>query len=506
MEKEKIIEKLNIKNYNREFENILQKKTFSEVCNNLLLSMLYKIENAYEDYKKVKINVPNKKDYIEDLLNIIKNDCDTIDIVKLDSEEAIELDSKKKKVDVDMKKITTYQNELTLLEAIYELNSNIYNIFSTDLIKGKAISNMLNIGEIAFKCEPLRDFDGWSWNTNIKEIDFLKSLIYFQLIVLLIGYENLATNKNLRVNDLEKILKEKYKPQLAEKLLKEICQIAIVEYIKNNKNEIDYFIQEREDIINKYNLINDKKTYIEAITNEKKKCIKEIEEIDKYINNDLELKREYIRQNELLSQEERVFSLSDFSENVEKKKKILNDKIAELTEKLKPQNFIKEKVRIENNYKYINELDFENIDNNNFFEDFIKNSLKAFEEQIKETLTKKEIIDVIFQLRYINLLYLDDQTTIGKHYKKQIDKIGKKIITMACNQKIITILSQDVEENYTIYKNIFETRIIDLENVYIEIEKTKIKIYDENSCERETQYNKFNDLKVKYNKKIRIFI
>ena len=43
-----------IKDYNNELEIILEQKAFSSDVKNLLLSMLYKIENAYEDYKKVK--------------------------------------------------------------------------------------------------------------------------------------------------------------------------------------------------------------------------------------------------------------------------------------------------------------------------------------------------------------------------------------------------------------------------------------------------------------------
>ena len=47
MEKRKILSKLNIdiKDYNNELEKILENKLFSYDVKNLLLSMLYKIEN-----------------------------------------------------------------------------------------------------------------------------------------------------------------------------------------------------------------------------------------------------------------------------------------------------------------------------------------------------------------------------------------------------------------------------------------------------------------------------
>ncbi len=59
MEKERLISKLNIKDYNNQLEKILSKKTFSEDTKNLLLNMLYKIENAYDDYNKVKRKYKN---------------------------------------------------------------------------------------------------------------------------------------------------------------------------------------------------------------------------------------------------------------------------------------------------------------------------------------------------------------------------------------------------------------------------------------------------------------
>ena len=60
MEKRKILSKLNIdiKDYNNELEKILENKLFSYDVKNLLLSMLYKIENAYRDYETVKLEVP----------------------------------------------------------------------------------------------------------------------------------------------------------------------------------------------------------------------------------------------------------------------------------------------------------------------------------------------------------------------------------------------------------------------------------------------------------------
>ena len=507
MEKEKLIAKLNIKNYNRELEKVLQQKHFSKLCNNLLLSMLYKIENSYDDYKKIIIQVPNKNDYIENIIRIIEEDCDNIEIVKYNTEEAQELDGKKSKAIKKTGTIIAYENELALLEGIYNLNTKEFNIESCDEIRKKSISKMLNNGEIGFRCEVLRDFDGWSWNTNINEINDFKSIIFYQLLVFLLGYEFFDNNKSFNVKDIEEKLKEKYESLLAERLFKTINQVAIVEYIKDYPEEVRFLKSVKKDLQQEFDLMSNKKEYIENVMKDKKNKRKEIEDINRYINDDLELKKEYIKQNEKLPQDERVFSLSDFSEKVINRKDILNEEIVSLTEKIKPTNFVDVKNNIEKNLKYISEIDLDNLDNNSFIDVFIDVYLEAMEDQIKTITTKKEVIDKIYELRYINFLNLDSKNIIGQEHSKQIEKTQRKLITEACNIKAITIFSQDIEENFEIYKNIFETRIIDLENAFIEVDKNNnVKIYDENSLEKEENYNQFNDLIVRKNKRTRIFL
>ena len=60
MKKEDIFSKLYIKDYNNQLEKILENKKFSEEVKNLLLSMFYKIEVAYNDYSKIKADSKTK--------------------------------------------------------------------------------------------------------------------------------------------------------------------------------------------------------------------------------------------------------------------------------------------------------------------------------------------------------------------------------------------------------------------------------------------------------------
>ena len=105
MEKSKILSKLNIdiKDYNNELEKILENKLFSYDVKNLLLSMLYKIENAYKDYETVNVEVPSKREYIENLFNIIKEKCLKILLVKAGTPEAEDLEKNNLLFKVDRK-------------------------------------------------------------------------------------------------------------------------------------------------------------------------------------------------------------------------------------------------------------------------------------------------------------------------------------------------------------------------------------------------------------------
>lgn len=502
MEKEKIIEKLKLRDYNKELEEMLASKPFSKDAKNLLSSMLYKIENSYEDYKKIKVEVPTKQELLEELIKIIAIDCDKIEIIKPGSEEELLLEGRKSIAIKKEQKIVTYQNELALMQAVYELH-NKNNENKNNELKEKAFELILQEGEKNSRSEIIRDFDGWSWNVMIGEIENHISNIIYQNFVYLVGFERF--NESIKLEEFEKLLKEKYNKELSDKIINTALQLAAIEYI-NKKPEEEKTLKNKEKQLQKeLELMEDKKIYIEKIIKQKKEYIKEIETIDKYINDDLKLKREYIKQNEKLPQEQRVFSLSDFSEQIEARREFLENKIKELTEKLKPQNYVKEKNEIEKEINFIKEIKIDN--EKEIIKKFIELCLKAINIQSEKITAKKEVLDKIAILRYLKQINIEPEKTAGNLCKKEFEKTEKKLITIGCNLKALNILSQNVEENYRIYKNIFNTKIIDLESAYIEISKDNmVQIYDENSLEKEEKITEMKELSVKYDKKIKIFI
>ena len=63
MPKEKIFSKLKYKDYNNLLEQVLEKKDFSSTGKNLILSVLYKMETNYNDYRTVKEILQLKKKF-----------------------------------------------------------------------------------------------------------------------------------------------------------------------------------------------------------------------------------------------------------------------------------------------------------------------------------------------------------------------------------------------------------------------------------------------------------
>lgn len=501
MEKEKIIARF--KDYSKELEKILVDKPFSKTVKNLLLSLFYKISNSYDDYKKTKVEVPLKNDFLQELLDIIYRDCKGIEIIEPTINNNIIENNECKVVD---NRIITYQNELSLLEQIYKINSNKFKIEAKNKIIENAVSNILNKGEEINKSEVIRDFDGWSWNTIENHINFETSSLVYIGMTYFLGYETLNKLKTSSIDNIESLLKVKFDTSIVEKIIKNVCQIAILDYVNDNPEEKENIIKIRNSLKEEIELISNKREYIENATAEKKKCIVECEKINKYLNDDLLLKKEYIRQNSKLSQEERVFSLSDFSEKVQKQKEDLEEKIKELTEKLKPINYVNMRSEKEKEYSFYCDIDFEDNNMDTFIKEFIKLLLEALTIEIKNITIKKELVEKIYIVRYLNVLKVKN-STLGEKYKKFFNEVQKALIIAGCNLKVLTIFSKDVEQNYLIYKNIFQTRIIDLDNLYIEIIKNNVlKIYDDEAVERKINYNYFNELNIKYNKRYKIFL
>lgn len=446
-----------------------------------------------------------KKEILEEILEIISRDCDKITVVKTKESNSFP----------EEKKIVTYLNARKMLYEIYQINTNKFEVPDEYEIIKPALEVTLNQGYSIAANEIIRDFDGWSWNIVTEEIENYTANLLYQILTILVGNDFLSRWKQNKEQDyvlkLIDELEKKYKTELADKLFKTINQVAILNIISNNKEEKRRLINLQQNLQEEFEELDNKKEYIMKLGEEKKQIVEKIKNIDETISNDRKLKNEFISRNELLDMNHRIFSLSDLVDILEKEKTDLIKNLNKTNKKMEPMNFIKTKTEIENKLVLIKEIDLQN-ENKKIYNTKVKEMLnlvlKALRIQIENVEEKDDIMRLIYQIRYFSLIYVEQ----NKQVKDVIDinNIQRLIVTQACKQKVITIFSRNIKENYEIIKNILQTNIIDLEIMYfkfiMEDNKLMLEIYDEENIYKKIELSNVEELNVKLNKKIKIFI
>ena len=190
-----------IKDYNNELEMILEKKDFDSSVKNLLLSMLYKIENGYDDYKKV--NVCSKRQFVKEIIETIEKRCEKIEFIKPTSDEGNKLYEEKINCIVDKEKgtIKTFQNEKSMLDAVLQMRQEDIKLNQKYGIMNEAIKEMLLIGNNMNCLELITDFNGWSWDITVNGRKNVVYNILYQYITLLTGNKVLESWINNRKDD-----------------------------------------------------------------------------------------------------------------------------------------------------------------------------------------------------------------------------------------------------------------------------------------------------------------
>lgn len=518
--KEEIFSKF--KDYNKELEKVLEKKDFSKDTKNLLLSMFYKLEISYDDYYTVKRNIKTKQEYLENILENIKN-SNSIELIKPTDKE---FDKFKEnglyEIDLKLKKIKVVANEFSLLSAILELNNFQIHLNENYNLIRNSMPYLLNMAYDMENLEVLRDFNAWSWNTLVNEIkDININLVYQNL--------KIATNidifsdiqKNSNYIDVVEIILKKllvlYPAKTVDKFLELIFQISILIYINISNNEKKRLQEEKETIEFDLEELKNKKFYIEKVIEEKKNLTKQLGKIDLIMNNKELLLEEYEKRNQRLSEYNKIFSISHLVEKMQKERNKILDKIESCNKKVDPKIYLENKNKLQKDYNLLKDINFNK--SNNIYK-YIDKLQKIFLEEILSTKVDKaenrnELINCIYELRYYNFLPYTKERIIAdvQEFKEDIDNIKEKLIKKLFNTKLINTLSTNEKNDVEIVKNIFNLRIINIEDIYIEIKKENekyiIQIYDnketlEKELELELEFNKKD--KIKFNRKIKLFI
>ncbi len=553
MAKEDIFSKINLKDYNNILENVLEQKAFSEDVKNLLLSMLYKIENGYEDYKTIKVNVSSKKNYVKKIIEVIKEECKEIKLVKPLSDESKVLEEKNVNyiVEKEKGKITVYPNERMMLEALIELSQKEIELEDEYYLYSLAMKNVLSIGNKMNYVEVIRDFNGWSWDITTSQMESKNINIVYQNLLILLGNHFLQTwiinneedeeevempnNEILRskynenfgmtteemqeekdyVNKMQEILIEKYGKENAQNFWNQLIKTILAIGSNINKEQKKILLEEKKKVEEHLEKMQDNKKYVEELSKTKKDLTKKIKEIDTILSDEKLLKEEYEKRNSKLANKDKIFSVSHLNIMLEKEREKYLNQIKECNLQMQPKEFVVTKQKLESQKEFYEEIDIKESEKTNEekqIEELQKYFLKCLEEKIDKAEGKKEITDLIYEIRYYEQLPYK-QYNISKESKieEYVTKVEKQIIKKACVEKVLIRFTQEEELNYKILKNQFQSKIIKLENtIYVLKYKKgilKIEIYDTNIEEetKEIEISEKVELNVKLNKKIKIW-
>ncbi len=522
---EKFFGKIVKRDYTNELEEILERKKFDEDVKSILLSILYKIDMAYKDYQKVKQNVETKEEFIERYIKQIEENCEKIKLIKPNSQESSILGNKTFLINKEEKEIICYPIERKLMYCISKISKRDKIINDDYFIINRTLSDLLNVGNSINQVEPMRDFNGYSWTTLPREMESIYHNLIYQNMRILLGtaFLNEWIYNNEYIIDYMQLLKK----ELIKKcdkidslgLIDILSQLSVLIEAKHNKRAKEEILKLKNDVEEELEKTQNSQIFIRKITREKIDLSERIKYIDETLNDKQKLKEEYIRRNEILPLERKIFSVRVFSKMLEEEREKYLRRLDKLNNMLTPKKYLKYRKELEEKQKYLIILNEENIEHEieKLIIEVQKEFLRCYYTKLEKTQTKNEIIELIYEFRYYCMIPFNDEKYVYEveQLQKRIERIERVLIQKAGELKAINIFSKNEEVNYRMVKNIFCSRIINLEEISIKLTKEKdklfVQLFDENIFEEKTFLEESENvnkrkLEIRFNKKVKIFL
>ncbi len=521
IKKEKLIDKIVKKDYNNELEEVLNTKMYKEDVKNLLLDILYKVETSYKDYEKVKVNVLSKEKYVENIINVIKNDCNSIRFIRPNGEENVE--NRTFIVNKERKEILCYPIARKLLYCISKIQKS-EDIIKTEIdLLNKTLTNTINVGNNINTVEPLRDFNGFSWNISVFEIENLYYNLIYQDLIILVGNQILEewANKNENMIDymelFEADLERRYGKRLSHNIVDLLKKLSVLLELSVNKNLKNLMKEQKKVVEKELEQMQDREKYLVKLCNQKKDIIKQIKNIDIIINNKELLNKEYSKRNEKLPLEEKIFSIRILTQKLREEREEAMAELTKCNDLMASKKFLEKQKRLQYEEKYLKLVDTENL-NESILEEIIdlqKQVLRCLKIKAKKATHKNDILKIIYELRYFSLLPVTSEKKLEEINKisRLLTDTKKEILGKAQELNAINEVFKETKLNNEVLKYIFSLEIISLEDIYIKIIKEKdglyIQFFDEDIIDEKFKMNfeyKEEELRIKINKKIKLFL
>ncbi len=515
MPKEKILSKLKYKDYNNLLEQVLEKKDFSSTAKNLILSILYKMETNYNDYKTVKRDITAKEEILTNFINLVKNHCNSLIVIKPESKRSKLLSNKKSKyiANSTKKELEVYPNEKCILEGLYSLYDNETMVNEKYGVLKDAITDIFISGNSSNNIELLRDFNGFAWYVAKNEFEDPYANLIFQDIRIIAGNDLLKAwvynndkDKDY-IEELKKELNRRYDKEMAEQLFNQIIITILKIYFERypeTTKELKTTKEEPQDI----------KKYIEEISKDKKKLLKKVEKLDRIINDSEKLEEELVARNKTGEDLKDKIQLKEIL--IAERQKCMNQ-IIEYNKTIDPRQLLKKTKK--RTITKVQLLDYHEIakSETTALEELInlqKIFLKGYKILAEKLTGKKEVLELLYEFRYYNLIPITSEELLkdNEELKEDIENTRLFLIYKAMEEKIINSVNSNKYINNEILKNIFSLRLINLENAEVNIQKIPEGIRanyldgDVEETSKDIVISKdIGKYKVKEKKKIKIF-
>ena len=503
---------------NNKLETVLAKKGFSGDVKNLLLSMQYNISSSYSDYSNIKVNVESKNKFIEEIIDIISK-CESIELIKPNTEQGQDYIRRgiTSEVDSYAKTIKVFPTEKAMLFALFKINETKMFLDEKYNLIRIALPEILNEGRDINKIEIIRDFNAWSWNTLPNEISNIDCNLIYQNLLILLGFDFLDNwmkleNQKDTMEQLEEKLKSEYNDILVDKLLSLIYKISIIICTENNKKEKKRLLDEKSWDEKELDRLNDKKKLVTELTKTKKEKAKEIEKIDKMLNDEVLIAMEFEKRNEKLPQYQKIFSVENLKGTIKKERKKALAEIEECNKLLDAKNYVEKKQELEKNVALLSEV--QNSRNKEKYKMTMqKIFINCLEDKIQKIVKeeqKKELVQFFKILRYYNFVVYDKERFIKdvEALSEEMDNLEEMIIKKLYSFNLLNPLTKDIKTDLKIIKPILNSRIMNLENVYIQAinreKRLEISVFDGDIQELGYEIENIKEIKSK-GKKIRLF-
>ena len=499
----KIFSKVN--EYNAMLEKILEKKYFSSNVKNLLLSMIYKIENSYPDYITVKRMNISKEEFILETIQTIKDYANNIEITEPNSKnsEILEKHSVLAVTNERVGSILVYPTEAAMLYAISDLKPKYFYI-NNEFVFKSIFQKILVFGYNKNNLELLTDFNGWSWYIDNKNNNYIYNLIY-QNLLMICGTKFLNQWMNYNSSKIDFIENIKQRTNNSNYFY----WLSRVLYLMEKNN--DSFMKKINLKLDEFKKFSNKEKYLEEVRKNKLKLTKAVEKIDIILNDEKILIREFKIRNSAADENKKIKSIKTFKNILEKDREQFIQKIKQMSNLLIPKNYLEMKEKYEFYYKIVNE----SKDLEESVIEMQKEFIKLLKNRLTKVTTNDSLIDFIYQIRYYKNIFINENISIKdeEKLKKELENLEKKIITLSCKNAILRIFSMDINLNFKIISNVLNSKIIELEQIKLKFdydkENLKVQIYDKEVFEREfsLEYSgKKEDLEIRKNKLISLFI